>query len=408
MKYYNRDDFERNLESYEVPEYFTSGARNVFVYGFIVGAVIGSAVGLVSISKSRQSDKSVPKNNKAFKSNVVKETENDKAEAERQVAHIKEKAITNNELDAQKVAIQQETASHNLSNTSPQAQEETLTEQQSSEASDDGLNNIDVQAQPTESEKNAQKNAIKQESETHHLSDSTVASSSDESSKNGTVSATKLANAAEEKNKALKNDTTVKKNTTALVAEENVKSNSKKEVPNLVTKSTEAESTNSLKSATVAGSITATGLALAASQKRDAMSKDPKVAEKTVDLLKPETLTAKGNQKVPNLVTKKLDNAVENNNKVENSADKHGQASTNNAPQAAEQRVKQTHKSVSFKDGMIVHDNAEHGISKQSSSNNSTVSANSDQDVPTYSKNRLQSKKSEKAKSKIDKRTFND
>src|SRR5699024_931308 len=101
---------------------------------------------------------------------------------------------------------------------------------------------------------------------------------------------------------------------------------------------------NSLKSATVAGSITAAGLALAASQKRDAMSKDPKVAEKTVDLLKPETLTAKGNQKVPNLVTKKLDNAVENNNKVENSADKHGQASNNNASQAAEQRVKQTHK----------------------------------------------------------------
>src|SRR5699024_6019571 len=383
MKYYNRDDFERNLESYEVPEYFTSGARNVFVYGFIVGAVIGSAVGLVSISKSRQSDKSVPKNNKAFKSNVVKETENDKAEAERQVAHIKEKAITNNELDAQKVAIQQETATHNLSNTSPQAQE-TLTEQQSSAASDDGLNNIDVQAQPTESEKNAQKNAIKQESETHHLSDSTVASSSDESSKNGTVSATKLANAAEEKNKALKNDATVKENTNALVAEENVKSNSKKAVPNLVTKSTEAESTNSLKSATVAGSITAAGLALAASQKRDAMSKDPKVAEKTVDLLKPETLTAKGNQKVPNLVTKKLDNAVENNNKVEHSADKHGQASTNNAPQAAEQRVKQTHKSVSFKDGMIVHDNAEQGISKQSSSDNNTVSANSDQEVPTY------------------------
>ncbi|MGW9815250.1 hypothetical protein [Staphylococcus cohnii] len=407
MKYYNRDDFERNLESYEVPEYFTSGARNVFVYGFIVGAVIGSAVGLVSISKSRQSDKSVPKNKKAFKSNVVKETENDKAEAERQVAHIKEKAITNNELDAQKVAIQQETATHNLSNTSPQAQE-TLTEQKSSEASDDDLNNIDVQAQPTESEKNAQKNAIKQESETHHLSDSTVASSSDETSKNGTVSATKLANAAEEKNKALKNDATVKENTNALVAEENVKSNSKKTVPNLVTKSTEAESTNSLKSATVAGSITAAGLALAANQKRDAMSKDPKVAEKTVDLLEPETLTAKVNQKVPNLVTKKLDNAVENNNKVENSADKHGQASTNNAPQAAEQRVKQTHKSVSFKDGIIVHDNAEQGINKQSSSNNSTVSANSDQEVPTYSKNRLQNKKSEKAKSKIDKRTFND
>ena len=43
MKYYNRDNYERNLESYEVPEYFSKGSRNVFVYGFIVGAVIGSA-----------------------------------------------------------------------------------------------------------------------------------------------------------------------------------------------------------------------------------------------------------------------------------------------------------------------------------------------------------------------------
>ena len=42
------------------------------------------------------------------------------------------------------------------------------------------------------------KNAIKKESETHHLADSTVASTSNES-QNDTVSATKLANAAEEK-----------------------------------------------------------------------------------------------------------------------------------------------------------------------------------------------------------------
>lgn len=405
MKYYNRDDYERNLESYEVPEYFTSGARNVFVYGFIVGAVIGSAVGLVSISKSRQSDKSVPKNNKTFKSNVVKEAENDKVEAERQVAHIKEKAITNNELGAQKVAIQQETATHNLSDTSPQAQDR-LTEQQSDETSE-GLNNIDEQAQPTDSEKNAQKNAIKEESKTHDLADSTVASTSNESQKNDAVSATKLANAAEEKNNALTNDPTIKKNTTELVTKESVKSNSKKEVPNLVTKNDKTEAKDSLNPSTIAGSITASGLALAASQKRDAMSKDPKVAEKTVNLLKPESLTVKGNQEVPNLVTKKLDNAVENNKKVENSADNHDQASTKNTPQAAEQRVKQTHKSVSFKDGIIVHDNAEQVISKQSS-NNSTDSTNSDNDVPTYSKNRLQSKKTEKANSKIDKRTFND
>ena len=53
MKYYNRDNYERNLESYEVPEYFSKGSRNVFVYGFIVGAVIGSAIGLVTLSKPR-------------------------------------------------------------------------------------------------------------------------------------------------------------------------------------------------------------------------------------------------------------------------------------------------------------------------------------------------------------------
>src|SRR5699024_12815385 len=94
-------------------------------------------------------------------------------------------------------------------------------------------------------------------------------------------------------------------------------SNSKKEVPNLVTKNDKTETKDSLNSATIADGITATGLALAASQKRDAMSKDPKVAEKTVNLLKTESLTVKGNQEVPNLVTKKLDNEFENNNNVE-------------------------------------------------------------------------------------------
>ncbi len=75
MKYYNRDNYERNLESYQVPEYFTKGARNEFVYGFIVGAVIGSALGLVSISKSRSSDKNVPENKEQFKSNIVAQSE---------------------------------------------------------------------------------------------------------------------------------------------------------------------------------------------------------------------------------------------------------------------------------------------------------------------------------------------
>src|SRR5699024_451276 len=83
-------------------------------------------------------------------------------------------------------------------------------------------------------------------------------------------------------------------------------------------------------------------LAIAASQKRDAIAKNPKVAKNTADLLKPETLTSKVNNNVPNLVTKKIDNAVESSNKVENSADKAKQTTKNVKPQAAEQRDKHT------------------------------------------------------------------
>lgn len=59
MAYYNRDNYEKNLESYEVPEeYNNNEERNNFVYGFVVGAVIGTAVGLVTTkSKSKNTKK---------------------------------------------------------------------------------------------------------------------------------------------------------------------------------------------------------------------------------------------------------------------------------------------------------------------------------------------------------------
>ncbi|XVK95408.1 hypothetical protein AABC03_11775 [Staphylococcus nepalensis] len=406
MKYYNRDDYERNLESYEVEDYFTSGARNVFVYGFIVGAVIGSTVGLISISKSRQSDTSVPKANQKFKSNLVEQTENEKAAAERQVAQIKDTTTTHNELDAQKVAIQQETSDHNLADTSPQAQEE-MSKQQSMNAAEQ-LSHINEQAEPTEREIEAQKDAVKEEAEDHNLSDASTISSSKETSRNSIISPNNLATVAKEKKKILNNNTQVSKNTSELIAEEGVKSNPNRIVPNLVTKKeTKKDEDNHIKAA-VAGTVTASGLAIAASQKRDAIAKNPKVAKNTADLLKPETLTSKVNNNVPNLVTKKIDNAVESSNKVENSADKAKQTTKNVKPQAAEQRVKQTHNSVSFKDGIIVHDEAEKGISNEAKIADNTSDSQTENETPTYSKNRLQSKKTEKAKSKIDKRTFND
>jgi len=256
MKYYNRDDYERNLESYEVEDYFTSGARNVFVYGFIVGAVIGSTVGLISISKSRQSDTSVPKANQKFKSNLVEQTENEKAAAERQVAQIKDTTTTHNELDAQKVAIQQETSDHNLADTSPQAQEE-MSKQQSMNAAEQ-LSHINEQAEPTEREIEAQKDAVKEEAEDHNLSDASTISSSKETSRNSIISPNNLATVAKEKKKILNNNTQVSKNTSELIAEEGVKSNPNRIVPNLVTKKeTKKDEDNHIKAA-VAGEKWAT------------------------------------------------------------------------------------------------------------------------------------------------------
>ncbi|MFQ3854118.1 hypothetical protein ABLV90_12765 [Staphylococcus sp. 2S1] len=228
-------------------------------------------------------------------------------------------------------------------------------------------------------------------------------------------------------------------------SEETTKGDNQKDAPNLVTKdSKEDESKNNdhLKAGALAGTVTASGLALAAKNKNKALNDDNKVAENTASLLKPETPKQSTKKDVPNLVTPKVGHAVESTDKVENSADKN-KSNTIAKPEKAEQRVKQTHKTVSFKDGIIVHNEAETDISNQSASEgqqNATTTNTTDKtssfkdgilvhdevetdkttddseaqqskgghNEPTYSKNRSQLKKSEKAQSKIDKRTFND
>lgn len=380
MKYYNRDNYERNLESYEVPEYFTKGARNEFVYGFIVGAVIGSAVGLVSISKSRATNKSIPEQDNQFKSSIIEQSELERQEADDKVNEIKSTIddaqnknteVTDAELSAQRVAIQQETSDNNLANMSPDAQEQQeVTTSEDANQSDDSLAHIDPNAEPSESEINAQQNAIKEETET---SDANI---------------------------------------------DGENSNS-----NAVTASTAA-----------GGAVAASGLAKAAHDKNEALNEDNQVAENTANLLKPEAPAQTKHKVVPNLVTPKVESAVESTtDKVEQGDNKKND--TKVKPEAADQRVKQTHKQVAFKDGIIVHENASgqtqsattatnsdskndgiinHDDSESADNLSSTKDASTltnestTESEATYSKNRPQTKKTEKAKSKIDKRTFND
>ncbi|WP_436956046.1 hypothetical protein [Staphylococcus sp. AS1337] len=465
MKYYNRDNYERNLESYQVPEYFTKGARNEFVYGFIVGAVIGSALGLVSISKSRSSNKNVPDNKEQFKSNIVAQSEQEQQDAENKLAGLKSTItesqknnteVTDEELAAQKVAIQKEVSDNDLANMSPEAQEQQ--EAKSGNNNDDVASNnlstehIDPDAKPTEYEINAQQDAIKEET-----SDNSDANTNftDDSAQNegingktaaatagGAIAAGGLASAAQNKKEAINNDSEVSENTSKLTNEDNKPKQSDKAAPKLVTQETTNESSShdgGKSTAVITGTVTASGLALAANNKQKAINNNQSIAENTANLLVPESPKQAKHHSVPTLITPNVGNAVESTDKVDNSADKSNKKATTteiSKPTAAEQRVKQTHKTVTFKDGIIVHENATRNLSEQSvgqssakqNTNNSSTKSNdgiinhdeaqttekktkptkSKSTKKTYTKNRPQMNKTEKAESKIDKRTFND
>ena len=428
MKYYNRDNYERNLESYEVPEYFTKGARNEFVYGFIVGAVIGSAVGLVSISKSRATNKSIPEQDNQFKSSIIEQSELERQEADDKVNEIKSTIddaqnknteVTDAELSAQRVAIQQETSDNNLANMSPDAQEQQeVTTSEDANQSDDSLAHIDPNAETSDA------NIDGENSNSNAVTASTAAG--------GAVAASGLAKAAHDKNEALNEDNQVAENTANLLKEEApANTNTNNKTPNLVTQSDE---TDDSKQGAIAGVVTASSLALAAKNKNKALDDNTSVAENPANLLKPEAPAQTKHKVVPNLVTPKVESAVESTtDKVEQGDNKKND--TKVKPEAADQRVKQTHKQVAFKDGIIVHENASgqtqsattatnsdskndgiinHDDSESADNLSSTKDASTltnestTESEPTYSKNRPQTKKTEKAKSKIDKRTFND
>ncbi|MCG7338424.1 hypothetical protein MHZ36_03915 [Staphylococcus sp. ACRSN] len=492
MKYYNRDDYERNLESYEVPEYFTKDSRNIFVYGFIVGAVIGSAIGLVTLNKPRSdkhSDKQTKENQ--FKSSIINQTEADQLAAEEQVDSIKSSIDKQNDvsaetLAAQKVAIKEEAEEHNLADTSPNAQSPNQQQEQTEDDSNiAGLEtqHIDATKQPTQNEVAAQQEAIKEETPNSNLNDGGVAETQAESeletqhidatkqptqsevaaqqeaikeetpnnsidnntskakgtkltaaAAGGTVAAAGVAKAASDKEEKIANDSETAKSTDEIVNsdEQQGTSNTTKSTPNLVSKN----DSNSSNKAIPTGIVTASGLAVAAKSKQSALKNDSNVSDKTAELLKPEGIQSNSNKEVPQLVSKnKVDTSVESTDKVDNSSDKGNKAvasSVPSKPHDAERRVEQVHETVSFKDGIISHDKAgqvnnnqkgnatnsvkeenvdyNEGIITHGSENNSSETNHdpSNDNNVAYSKNRPQTKKAEKAKSKIAKRTFND
>ncbi|RIP34048.1 hypothetical protein BUZ14_08340 [Staphylococcus gallinarum] len=452
MKYYNRDNYERNLESYEVPEYFSKGNRNIFVYGFIIGAVIGSAIGLVTLNKPRNDKYSVKQSkDNQFKSNIINQSEADQHAAEQQVADIKasinnQENVSTAELAAQKDAIKEEVAEHNLADTSPNAQHsekdvnstETLSDEQSNVAELESKH-IDTTKEPSQNEIAAQQNAIKEETQSTTVSTESETEADHNGAKiaaatGGTVAAAGIAKAANDKNDKIANDAETADKTSELVSEENkVTTNDSEDTQNSDSES-KSESNQVKNSATVVavGTVTASGLAAAAKAKQSSIQKDSNVADKTANLLTPDAIKSNNKTEIPNLVTaSKVGTSVESTDKVDNTADKGNKAVTSNKvvkPQDAERRVEQVHETVTFEDGIISHDKAGQGNNKGASTfkdtsssaeqvayNDGIISHSSSEEQEhneksnsTYRKNQPQTKVAEKAKSKIAKRTFND
>ncbi|PTI86295.1 hypothetical protein [Staphylococcus simulans] len=139
-----RKNDEARLEIYEV-EAMSDTVRKDFVYGFIAGIFIGTAGGFVinQVKKSKQLEKqNQPAEAKkpSVKEKVSAQTDALKANAQSQIQDIKDKAqqlksdvkqkFNNDEqetdpkaLRAQREAIRNEAAAHDLANVSPQAQD---------------------------------------------------------------------------------------------------------------------------------------------------------------------------------------------------------------------------------------------------------------------------------------------
>ncbi|MBE7356251.1 YtxH domain-containing protein [Staphylococcus haemolyticus] len=128
--------------------------------------------------------------------------------------------------------------------------------------------------------------------------------------------------------------------------------------------------------------VTAKNLASAAKTKKSKLDNDSNVANKTKTLLEePSVAKSIGNKTVPNLVTKNDNTFNKDEDQVKNN---------------------QAHATSKFENGVITHDT-------KSNHEKSTGNSKQSQNEPkAKNKTPKQQQRAEKAKSKIDKRTFND
>ncbi|CAM3084333.1 hypothetical protein [Staphylococcus argensis] len=343
MQHYNRDDFERGEQDFNMRPHTSRYQPNNFVFGFVFGTVIGSAIGLFANNKAKKK-KQVPQEEVQFNQHLHEMTRQEQALAEDQVETIKgrighaynqDQTPTSDELSAQQAAIQQESSDHQLADTSPVGQENIISER---ETTDSDLENIDETETPSQQELNAQQRAIQEETSdladsttTADPQESTTSSSSDAQHKQGTElnqinsnqeptaqereaqqaaiqqeeeekndalhqvekgqysSAHRLAQASQQKRSQLEKDNTVAQRTEALLASPGIASSRKGfEVPNLL-----------------GSNKGSTELARAAKDKKQAMNTNSKVAEQTRQLFAEAPIASPGKSfKLQHLVGK--------------------------------------------------------------------------------------------------------
>ncbi len=147
MEKYNRDLYTKGLESYEVPHYEEGNKGLDFVFGFVAGAILGSALGIVlkpgsaqRKNKNRNQTVNVNDQSTQLREEAQRKAEALKAQA-RQIRDEKASAtqktenkekVTSSELEAQRRAIrsevdsdrlQQPTRNHDQSTKSPDKKE---------------------------------------------------------------------------------------------------------------------------------------------------------------------------------------------------------------------------------------------------------------------------------------------
>ncbi|RIL70795.1 hypothetical protein BUY49_08955 [Staphylococcus devriesei] len=447
----------------------THPSRKDFVVSFITGALIGSAVGLFYKNKAeekvdhakakeeefrtrynsikQQAESSIEnvkqkiedfRNNKDSKissdelkaqQNAIKtETSDDLADQSPQAQEIQEakaEATTNNshlrdnqensaeEIVAQQNAIKAETSS-DLADQSPQAQEIQEAKAEATESNNHQKDNKENSAE----EIVAQQNAIKAETsddladqspQAQDIQEAKAEATADNS--NGT-SATELA-AQQNAIKAETSDDladqspqaqeiqeakaeTVTKNNSQNAKDSKEVSKSELVAQQNAVKTEAAENNLSDPSVTNerpdnAKQLSADRLATAAKAKHERLSNDKSVASKTKSLLSETPIAKSTNKKVPNLVTKETKDINKGEVKSKNN---------------------QAHSSAKFDNGVVTHDTKDQASKTKSQSknkqSNSNKPKNQNKKNAQNNKTAKQKQRTEKAKSKIDKRTFND